>query len=607
MLISALVGFAQTTANDVMLLKNPNTDKWGYASKNQNRKSPIRGLRKTAIKVLGKTGQDILASGYVNNIDWVVPAQYDAAATNFEENLAAVEIDGKVGFIDLNNRFIIEPRFEPMKHLGGFSQGLAAVKIGDKYGYVNKRGQVVIQPQFEYAKNFRDNLLASVKMDGKYGAIDITGTLVVPCKYVVEEAMTTVPISNKEYRAAVKDAQTKRDNDVYAKVTDPIQAASREVNKRINDSTWYQKLTFQTVTNDNGKKGIRDNYGRTIVPSIYTDCRYDAANHLYIVQYTDFNDEKCYGVYSEKGDYLFHPLFDNIGAFSKGRAQVTVAGVSGWIDTDGFVQPELLDKLCDTGLNYDASGDKRQARKVYNRILDIDPNHVMALNNLALMDIDIKDYNKGMRNLKLAHELAPDNKLIADNLKMAKNDRKERRWNRLNSTLSVFVAVVGMAGAGYAASTGGTEGLQAANNIMKSTTETVAAINGEEAPTTVGEVGMPTTGAFDATAYDASGYDDGTNTGNNASNKKKNTSMPPAKKAKQVDHVAIKNLDRAYSGWDDQLINMQLYPERYSKQDFDDVPSIQRKMRDIREKIKKMGGYTKPASPRETWVPKVRK
>ena len=129
------------TPNDVMLLKNPNNGKWGYASKDQNRKSPIRGLRKTAVNLLGKN-QGIFASGSVNLIDWVVPAQYDAAATDFEENLAAVEIGGKVGFIDVHNRFIIEPKFEPMKNLEGFSQGMAAVKIGDKYGYIDKSSSI---------------------------------------------------------------------------------------------------------------------------------------------------------------------------------------------------------------------------------------------------------------------------------------------------------------------------------------------------------------------------------------------------------------------------------------------------------------------------------
>lgn len=606
MVTISLAGYSQTTANDVMLLKNTSTDKWGYASKNQNRKSPIRGLRKAAINVLGKTGQDLLSSGYANSIDWVVPPHYDEAASDFEENLAAVEVDGKVGFIDLHNRFIIEPRFEPMKNMGGFSQGLAAVKIGDKYGYINKRGQVVIKPQFEYAKNFRDNLLASVKMDGKYGAIDITGNLVVPCKYIAEEAMISVPVSNKEYRAAAKDAKTKRENDVYASVLDPIQAASREVNKRINDSTWYEKLTFQTFANDKDHKGIRDNYGRIIVPTIYSDIRRDAANHLFVVQYTNYNKEHEYGVYTEKGDLVFKALFDKIGSFSKGRAQVTVAGISGWVDTDGYIQPELLNKLCDAGLKYDSSGDKINARRIYNRILNIDPNHVMALNNLALMDFDNKDYNKGMRNLKLAHELAPDNKLIADNLKMAKHDRKERRWNRVNATLSAVVAVVGIAGAGYAVSTGGTEGLEAANNIMRSTTETIAVINDEEAPTTVGEVTMPTTTGYDTSMNDYSNTSNNQDIATTNSSSKKKTQQAPVKKPKQVDYVSFKKLDRAYDGWDDHLLNMQVYPEKYSKRDFEDVPDVQKKMRDIREKIKKMG-MSKAQSPRETWVPEIRK
>lgn len=491
MLIIGVTATAQT-AEDVMLLKNPTTNKWGYANKKQGKNSPIRGLRKTAINMLGKTGQNILSSSYVNEIDWAIPAQYDAAATDFEENLAAVEVGGKVGFIDLHNRFIIEPTFAPMKNLEGFSQGLAAVKIGDKYGYIDKRGQVVIKPQFELAKNFRDNMLATVKKEGKFGAIDITGQLVVECKYALEEAMTTVPISNKEYREAAKAAKTKKNNDGYSQVTDALEAVSREVNKRINDSTWVQKLTYETVY-DNNRKGINDNYGRIIIPPYYHDIRYEAANHVYVTKMEFRENDIRYGVFNDRGKLLFTPIFDSIGSFSKGRATVTVNGIDGWVDTEGYIGPELLDKLCESGLQAEQNNDKLGARNIYRRILSIDPDHVMALNNMALTDIDFKDYNEGISKLKKAHELAPDNKLIADNLEMAKHDRKERRWNRLNTTLSAVVAAVGIAGAGYAIGTGGTEGLQAAHSIMKSTDETIAVINGEEPTKTVGELDMPET------------------------------------------------------------------------------------------------------------------
>lgn len=482
-IVFVLAAHAQT-AEDVILLKNPNTNKWGYANKQQNHKSPIKGLRKTAINILGKTGQSILASGNTNDIDWVVPPQYDAAATDFEESLAAVEVNGKVGFIDLHNRFIIEPLYLPMKHLEGFSQGLAAVRVGDRFGYIDKKGKMVIEPQFELARNFRDNMLATVKMNGKYGAIDITGKVVVECKYLAEEAMISVPISNKEYREAAKAIKAKKESDAYAAITDKLQSTSREVNSRINDSTWIQKLTyenFEVPQNDSDRKqiGARDNYGRIIVPAYYQDVKHDAANHLYVVCYS-WKDEVSYGLYDDTGKRLFMTAFDAIGPFSGGKATATINGISGWIDKDGYIEPEFLEKLCDSGLQAEQAGDKRAARKIYRRILNIDSDHVMALNNMALMDIDAKDYNEGMKKLKLAHELAPDNKLIADNLAMAKHDRKDRRWNRVNSALKAVVAVVGVAASTYAVAAGGSEGIEAAGNIMQSTEETLASMNGEE-------------------------------------------------------------------------------------------------------------------------------
>lgn len=113
-----------------MDMKDPITGKWGYASKIQNRKSPVKGIKKFAVNTLGKMGSSLLTKSDADAIDWVIPPLYDAVATNFSEQVSGVEIDGRVGFIDINNRFIIEPQFEPVKELTGFSLGLAAVKKG---------------------------------------------------------------------------------------------------------------------------------------------------------------------------------------------------------------------------------------------------------------------------------------------------------------------------------------------------------------------------------------------------------------------------------------------------------------------------------------------
>jgi hypothetical protein len=595
MMIVVLSCMAQTP-NDVMLLKNPNNGKWGYASKDQNRKSPIRGLRKTAVNLLGKN-QGIFASGSVNLIDWVVPAQYDAAATDFEENLAAVEIGGKVGFIDVHNRFIIEPKFEPMKNLEGFSQGMAAVKIGDKYGYIDKRGEVIIEPEFELARNFRDNMLATVKKDGKYGAIDIMGNLVVECKYVLEEAMIKVPISNKEYREAAKVAKQKKDADEYAPRIDALQVASREANKRINDSVWSQTLTYSTCVNGE-YKGVSDNYGRVIIPPRYLDVHYDKDNHLYIVD-DDYHNLK--GVYSDKGDVIFYTLFDSIASFKNGKANAIVEGVCGWIDKDGYIEPEFLDKLCDLGLQQESSGDKRAARETYRRILRIDHNHVMALNNMALLDIDAHNYNDGISRLKLANKLAPDNKLIAENLEMAKHDRKERRWNRLTGALTTAMVVTGVTASTYAVTTGGSEGLKAANHIMSDLNTTLDNMeNGTNKP-----LGQYDDSVFDVEGTETSQAISPTEAKNKTKKKAKDEKETyleekAAKAKKDADRAPLwRNASKVYDSYVSQLVTMNTYPEKYYNDN--ERKRIQSEMKRIRKDWEKKG-FNITYSEWEDWI-----
>ena len=595
MMIVVLSCMAQTP-NDVMLLKNPNNGKWGYASKDQNRKSPIRGLRKTAVNLLGKN-QGIFASGSVNLIDWVVPAQYDAAATDFEENLAAVEIGGKVGFIDVHNRFIIEPKFEPMKNLEGFSQGMAAVKIGDKYGYIDKRGEVIIEPEFELARNFRDNMLATVKKDGKYGAIDIMGNLVVECKYVLEEAMIKVPISNKEYREAAKVAKQKKDADEYAPRIDALQVASREANKRINDSVWSQTLTYSTCVNGE-YKGVSDNYGRVIIPPRYLDVHYDKDNHLYIVD-DDYHNLK--GVYSDKGDVIFYTLFDSIASFKNGKANAIVEGVCGWIDKDGYIEPEFLDKLCDLGLQQESSGDKRAARETYRRILRIDHNHVMALNNMALLDIDAHNYNDGISRLKLANKLAPDNKLIAENLEMAKHDRKERRWNRLTGALTTAMVVTGVTASTYAVTTGGSEGLKAANHIMSDLNTTLDNMeNGTNKP-----LGQYDDSVFDVEGTETSQAISPTEAQNKTKKKAKDEKETyleekAAKAKKDADRAPLwRNASKVYDSYVSQLVTMNTYPEKYYNDN--ERKRIQSEMKRIRKDWEKKG-FNITYSEWEDWI-----
>ena len=423
------------------LVKHPVTKKYGYAFKEQNINSPIRGLTKTAVNMFGKNASMLIGKDDAENIDWAVPPQYDKAARKYSENLAAVEVGGKVGFIDLRNRFVIEPVYEPMDSYEGFSNGVAAVRKDSLWGYIDKEGRTVIPFEYEDADPFEEELVAAVKKDGRWGAIDITGAVVVPFGSKTKMALKTVPVSNKEWRAAKKEAREKRANGAYDEALGRLHEASRRVNGRIAEGT-MQRLEYHSIGGADST-GVADQYGRCIVPAGFDKVTYDSDDRVYIVE-----KDGRKGAYLYNGTRLIRPCFDTMALFEGGRSQVTASGVEGWIDTDGNLSENLLADMARKGIATEETS-KAEARRIYERILDINPEYATAYNNIALLDIANRDYNKGMRKLKLANELAPEDTTIAKNLKWAKESRKERRSERWMAGLSIASAIIGVASTTY--------------------------------------------------------------------------------------------------------------------------------------------------------------
>ncbi len=93
---------------------------------------------------------------------------------DFSEGLAAVEKDGKWGFINTHGKFSVQPRFEAAR---SFNEGLAAAKSDGRWGYLDHAGSWTIQPQFAKADDFSDGLALTDK-----GYIDKTGNGVATAK-----------------------------------------------------------------------------------------------------------------------------------------------------------------------------------------------------------------------------------------------------------------------------------------------------------------------------------------------------------------------------------------------------------------------------------------
>lgn len=61
------------------------------------------------------------------------------------EGLAAVDKEGKLGYVDAEGNVVVTPQF---KEANDFSEGLAAVQLGYKWGYIDKEGKFAVKPEF---------------------------------------------------------------------------------------------------------------------------------------------------------------------------------------------------------------------------------------------------------------------------------------------------------------------------------------------------------------------------------------------------------------------------------------------------------------------------
>lgn len=422
--------------------------------------------------------EDLLNYGY--ETEWVISPQYDKVGKKFSENLVGVEINGKVGFVDVRNRFVIYPQFQPVNKLVGFKFGLAAVKKNGKYGFVNKKGEFVIEPTFDYAENYDDDMLATVKMGKKFGAIDLKGDTIVPCHHITEETMKLLPFKNKEYRNAVKVVQARNNEGYYDEVKQAVNKVADEISALLSDTTYIPTFAKPIMVAYDDKKGMKysetdttwilrplytniipiskelylieqekrqgvaDAYGRILLPCNFQSVKYQPAEDIFIVSLNSSNARV--GLYNRLGGMILPCVMRSISDFHDGYATAEIEDVSISIDRNGQVSNNDIDKLLGQG--------EGKSSDYFYRIIGLRPTCGQAHNNIGIYNLEKEWYKEGMARLEMAHTLCPSDKMIAENLKKAKADRKERRYNRIMNVLNVAGTVVDVAATTYSTVTG---------------------------------------------------------------------------------------------------------------------------------------------------------
>jgi hypothetical protein len=137
----------------------------------------------------------------------LLPIHQGASGIDFSHGLVGVRMNGKVGFMDKAGNAVIEPKYDDVFP---FSDGRAPVELKGKWGYIDNKGSVIVPIQYDIGLMFSEGL-ASVETGGKWGYIDPNGHVAIPLSFdsampfcggvAAVETFQKVGKTNKGFRA----------------------------------------------------------------------------------------------------------------------------------------------------------------------------------------------------------------------------------------------------------------------------------------------------------------------------------------------------------------------------------------------------------------------
>ena len=107
----------------------------------------------------------------------IIPIQHQGLGK--VSGLIACQKAGKWGFIDLTNKFVLQPTYDAAT---SFVNGLAQVRLLDFVGIITSKGQTLFPIQFTSLSKLTEQLYVTEK-DGLFGIYKMNGQLVVPNEY----------------------------------------------------------------------------------------------------------------------------------------------------------------------------------------------------------------------------------------------------------------------------------------------------------------------------------------------------------------------------------------------------------------------------------------
>lgn len=168
---------------------------------------------------LMKTNGDIIIEAkYELSVEEVSPWALEAF-TFFQEGLARVAKNGKLGYINVKGEVVIDFTYDDCGH---FYQGLAYyMSATEKYGYIDKKGKIIINAEWDYAEEFNQNKQAIVaNIDNEYN-------------------YTYALIDNKGETVIGGLDDIEDHNELYIIIKDDVCSIINTKGKTVNDGTYH--------------------------------------------------------------------------------------------------------------------------------------------------------------------------------------------------------------------------------------------------------------------------------------------------------------------------------------------------------------------------------
>lgn len=221
------------------------------------------------------------------------------------------EENGKVGFVDANGRWIVNPTYEGASwhswaHIGTF----VMKKTDTTVGAINGKGEVII-PQgkydvieavnYHFQRNVGPFYLRLREQNGKYGLADIEGRVIVPCLYDKIE---------------IKENGILADIDNGAKTVWSYQGKELVTS---NSLTFQLEKEYILTHNDKKEYGAYSYEGQQTVPAEYQEVKW-AADDIFLVK-----KDNRWGYYAQ-GREVIPCIYDDAKPFTNDVATVKKDG-----------------------------------------------------------------------------------------------------------------------------------------------------------------------------------------------------------------------------------------------------------------------------------------